>query len=154
MQNTGQIRNIGNGQIIQIKEKKRLFLKKIFYQLRNKTNYFFLNEGNFSKEIKIKFFHGHTKAQIIPFINFKNKTIVFCADLLPSTGHIPLPYVMSYDVQPLITLKEKRFLEEASKKNYILFLEHDYYNECCTIEKKNNKFIVNKKGEIKDFVDL
>ena len=133
---------------------KASFLKENFLPIKKQNKLFFLNEGNFSKEIKIKFFHGHTKAQIIPFINFKNKTIVFCADLLPSTGHIPLPYVMSYDIQPLITLKEKEnFLEEASKKKYILFLEHDYYNECCTVEKQNNKFIVNKKGELKIFFD-
>ena len=62
---------------------------------------------------------------------------------------------MSYDVQPLITLKEKEnFLNEAAEKNYILFLEHDYYSECCTVKKHNNKFIVDKKGEIKDFIDL
>ena len=64
-------------------------------------------KGTLARKSKLNFFTVIQKAQIIPFINFKNKTIVFCADLLPSTGHIPLPYVMSYDVQPLITLKEK-----------------------------------------------
>ena len=90
----------------------------------------------FCSDIDIKFFHGHTQSQIIPFIKKNNKTIVFCADLLPSTGHIPLPYVMSYDINPLVTLREKeKFLTEAVEKRYILFLEHDYYNECCSVIK-------------------
>ena len=90
---------------------------------------------------------------MIPFIKYKNKTIVFCADLLPSTGHIPLPYVMGYDVNPLITLKEKElFLEDSINYNYILFLEHDYYNECCTIKKEAGKFKLNKAGRLADFI--
>ena len=57
------------------------------------------------------------------------------ADLLPSTGHIPLPYVMGYDTKPLVTLDEKeKFLQEAATNNYILFLQHDYYNECCNVQ--------------------
>jgi hypothetical protein len=72
---------------------------------------------------------------MIPHIHYQNETIVFMADLLPSTGHIPLPYVMGYDTRPLLTLSEKeRFLNDAAAKNYILFLEHDYYNECCTLQ--------------------
>ena len=71
---------------------------------------------------------------MIPHITYQDKTIVFMADLLPSTGHIPLPYVMGYDTKPLVTLNEKKhFLQEAADKEYILFLEHDNYNECCTV---------------------
>ncbi|WP_200978826.1 MBL fold metallo-hydrolase [Echinicola sp. 20G] len=78
---------------------------------------------------------GHTDKQMIPKIQYKGKTIIFAADLLPSVGHIPLPYVMGYDTRPLLTLKEKQaFLEEAAEKEYILFLEHDAVNECCTVK--------------------
>ena len=72
---------------------------------------------------------------MIPHIKYKNKTIVFVADLLPSIGHIPLPYIMGYDTRPLITLTEKeKFLNEAANQEYILFLQHDHYNECCTVK--------------------
>lgn len=78
---------------------------------------------------------GHTDKQMIPKISYKGRTIVFAADLLPSVGHIPLPYVMGYDTRPLLTLQEKqRFLEEAAEKEYVLFLEHDPVNECCTVK--------------------
>lgn len=85
--------------------------------------------------IDVLFVDGHTESMMIPHIHHKGKTIVFMADLLPSTGHIPLPYVMGYDTRPLITLTEKeRFLNEACEKEYILFLEHDSKNECCTLQ--------------------
>lgn len=78
---------------------------------------------------------GHTDKQMLPKIRYKEHTIVFMADLLPSTGHIPLPYVMGYDTRPLITLEEKAdFLKEAADNDYILFLEHDAVNECCTVK--------------------
>jgi len=79
--------------------------------------------------------NGHTEAQMIPHISYKGKTVVFAADLLPSTGHIPLPYVMGYDTRPLLTMDEKKlFLDNAANKDYILFLQHDAYNECCTVQ--------------------
>lgn len=78
---------------------------------------------------------GHTDAQMIPHIKYQGKTVVFMADLLPSVGHIPLPYVMGYDTRPLLTLDEKaKFLNEAADKEYVLFLEHDSVNECCTVQ--------------------
>ncbi|MEM7109256.1 MAG: MBL fold metallo-hydrolase [Bacteroidota bacterium] len=78
---------------------------------------------------------GHTDKQMLPKIKYKDHTIVFMADLLPSVGHIPLPYVMGYDTRPLLTLSEKRnFLNEAADNNYILFLEHDPTHECCTVK--------------------
>jgi glyoxylase-like metal-dependent hydrolase (beta-lactamase superfamily II) len=78
---------------------------------------------------------GHTDKQMLPKMQYKGHTLVFMADLLPSVGHIPLPYVMGYDTRPLLTLKEKQlFLEEAAQNNYVLFLEHDSVNECCTVK--------------------
>jgi glyoxylase-like metal-dependent hydrolase (beta-lactamase superfamily II) len=78
---------------------------------------------------------GHTEKQMLPKIEYQDKTIVFMADLLPTVGHIPLPYVMGYDTRPLLTIKEKAaFLNEAANNNYYLFLEHDAGNELCTVQ--------------------
>jgi glyoxylase-like metal-dependent hydrolase (beta-lactamase superfamily II) len=78
---------------------------------------------------------GHTDKQMLPKMQYKGHTVVFMADLLPSVGHIPLPYVMGYDTRPLLTLQEKQlFLEEAAQNQYVLFLEHDSVNECCTVK--------------------
>jgi hypothetical protein len=72
---------------------------------------------------------------MIPHINYKGKKLVFMADLLPSVGHIPLPFVMGYDTRPLLTLDEKdKFLKKAADENYVLFLEHDSQNELCTVK--------------------
>ncbi|WP_298364662.1 MBL fold metallo-hydrolase [uncultured Lutibacter sp.] len=83
----------------------------------------------------ILFANGHTEKQMIPHIQYKGKTIVFMADLLPTIGHIPLPYVMGYDTRPLLTMDEKaKFLNKAVEKEYLLFLEHDASNELCTLK--------------------
>ena len=83
----------------------------------------------------ILFVDGHTEKQMLPHVSYKGKTLVFMADLIPTTGHIPLPYVMGYDTRPLLTLKEKAaFLAEAADKDYILFLEHDAHHELCTLQ--------------------
>jgi len=89
----------------------------------------------FTDEISIRFVHGHTESMMLPLIDYKGKQILYMADLLPSVGHLPLPYVMAYDMFPLQTLTEKKvYLTEALDKNYILFLEHDPVNECCTLQ--------------------
>jgi glyoxylase-like metal-dependent hydrolase (beta-lactamase superfamily II) len=95
--------------------------------------------GNFTENvfdnINVFFADGHTESQMIPHIQYKGRTIVFMADLLPSVGHIPLPYVMGYDTRPLITLDEKgKFLKRAADENFVLFLEHDGVNQCCTLQ--------------------
>lgn len=90
---------------------------------------------SFSEKISIRFVSGHTEAMMLPQIKYKDKTIVFMADLLPSAGHIPIPYVMAYDMFPLTTLQEKKsFLKEAVDNDYILFFEHDPRNECCNLQ--------------------
>lgn len=100
---------------------------------------FIKREGTFTNNIfnnvDAFFADGHTESQIIPMINYKGKKIVFMADLLPSTGHIPLPYVMGYDTRPLLTMDEKElFLNKAADEGYFLFLEHDSVNEVCTVK--------------------
>ena len=90
---------------------------------------------HFSKSISCIVVNGHTEGMLLPKIQYKDKSIVFMPDLLPSTAHIPLPYVMGYDMQPLLTLKEKElFLQEALNNNYYLFFEHDPVNEICQLE--------------------
>ncbi len=100
---------------------------------------FFTRAGDITKNafpnIDLLYMDGHTESQMLPLINYKGKKVVFAADLLPSVGHIPLPYVMGYDTRPLLTLNEKeKFLTKAVKEDYVLFLEHDYHNECCTLK--------------------
>lgn len=83
----------------------------------------------------VRFVYGHTDAQMLPLINYKGKKLLYMADLLPTVGHLPMPYVMAYDMFPLTTLNEKKtFLTEALENDYILFLEHDAQNECCTLQ--------------------
>jgi len=83
----------------------------------------------------ILFADGHTEKQMIPHIQYQGKTLVFMADLLPTVGHIPLPYVMGYDTRPLLTMDEKaKFLNKAADGNYFLFLEHDATNQLCTVK--------------------
>jgi glyoxylase-like metal-dependent hydrolase (beta-lactamase superfamily II) len=94
-----------------------------------------LPEQEFSANISLRFVEGHTSAMMLPQIKYDDKIIVFMADLLPSAGHIPIPYVMAYDMFPLTTLNEKKsFLSEAAEKNYILFFEHDAKIECCDLQ--------------------
>ena len=79
---------------------------------------------------------GHTEKQMLPKIEYKGKTIVFAADLIPTAGHLPVPYVMGYDTRPLLSLKEKEsFLAEAVEKDYFLFLEHDAHNEVISLKR-------------------
>jgi len=83
----------------------------------------------------IFFADGHTEKQMIPLIKYQDKTIAFAADLLPTAGHLPLPYVMGYDTRPLLTLGEKqKFLNRAADKNFYLFLEHDAHNQIITVQ--------------------
>lgn len=85
--------------------------------------------------LEILFVNGHTEKQMIPKIHYKNKAIVFAADLIPTSGHLPVPYVMGYDVRPLVSMSEKElFLKEAVENNYYLFLEHDAHNEIITLK--------------------
>jgi len=95
----------------------------------------FTTKDNIFNNIDVIFVDGHTESMMLPIISINGKKIVFMADLIPSIGHIPLPYIMGYDTRPLLTLNEKeKFLIEAFENEYILFFEHDYMNECCTLK--------------------
>lgn len=94
-----------------------------------------LPEISFAENFSIRFVNGHTQAMMLPQLKYKDRTIVYMADLLPSQGHIPVPYVMAYDMFPLTTLNEKKsFLKEAMENDYILFFEHDPLYECCNLQ--------------------
>jgi glyoxylase-like metal-dependent hydrolase (beta-lactamase superfamily II) len=119
---------------------KASFLKENILPIQESGQLNFVNrEGDFAKNVfqnfDTLFVDGHTESMMIPHIQYQDKTLVFMADLLPSVGHIPLPYVMGYDTRPLLTLTEKeKFLNHAAEKEFILFLEHDNVNECCTLQ--------------------
>lgn len=90
--------------------------------------------------INIRAVYGHTEAMMLPEISYKGKTVAFCADLIPSLAHLPVNYVMSYDIKPLESMRDRKvFLEDAVGGDYILFFEHDPINECCSVS-------VNEKG--------
>ena len=91
----------------------------------------------FSSELGFDIFYadGHTEKQMLPHINYNGKTIVFCADMLPTAGHIPIPYVTGYDTRPLLSMDEKqKFLNNAANNNYYLWLEHDAHNQIITVQ--------------------
>lgn len=115
---------------------KASFLKENILPIEESGQLKFLKEGEaYDQNIDVRYAFGHTEAMMLPQINYKGKTILYMADLLPSVGHIPLPYVMSYDVRPLTTMEERQsYWQEIVDKEYILFFEHDATNECCTLQ--------------------
>jgi len=133
---------------------KASFLKENILPLQESGQLKFIEnkEGvNFTKDIKVRFANGHTDAMMLLQINYEGKTLVYMADLLPSVGHIPLPYVMAYDMFPIKTLNEKAaFLKEAVENNYILILEHDAVNECCTLQKTEKGIKFDKTFRLED----
>ncbi len=122
------------------KREKASFLKENILPIQESGQLKFIERtGDFTQNafenIDVFFADGHTDSMMIPQIKYQGKTIVFMADLLPSVGHIPLPYVMGYDTRPLITLAEKeKFLMGAVSGEFVLFMEHDSVNECCSLE--------------------
>lgn len=117
---------------------KASFLKENILPIQESGQLKFIDPADavFTDHISVRFVSGHTEAMMLPQISYKNRTLIYVADLLPTIGHIPLPYIPAYDMFPLQTLQEKKaFLEEAADQNYILFLEHDPENECCTVKR-------------------
>lgn len=119
---------------------KASFLSENILPIQESGQLKFVNRvGDYTENVfpgfDVLFVDGHTESMMVPHIQYEDKTLVFMADLLPSTGHIPLPYVMGYDTRPLLTLSEKeKFLNIAATKEFVLFLEHDSVNECCTLQ--------------------
>ena len=108
---------------------------------------------NVFQNIDVFFADGHTESQMIPIINYNGQKIAFMADLLPSIGHIPLPYVMGYDTRPLKTLEEKSiFLELALKNDYLLYLQHDSINESCKLQSTEKGIRLKSTHPLTDFL--
>jgi glyoxylase-like metal-dependent hydrolase (beta-lactamase superfamily II) len=109
-------------------------------------------EGEHIPGIEFRIFDGHTVGQVIPLIHYNSKVLAYGGDLFPSTAHIPMPYIMSYDTQPLLTLKDKkRFFEEALKRNITIYFEHDLYNECCSLTETEKGVKVDKTFTLEEF---
>lgn len=116
---------------------KASFLKENILPIKESGQLRFIEEAGqeFPASLTVRQAFGHTDAMMLPQFTYKGKTILYMADLLPSAAHIPLPYVMAYDMFPLTTLQEKKsFLSEAQENNYILFFEHDPGIECCSLK--------------------
>ena len=116
---------------------KASFLKENILPIQESGQLKFIetSPADFPNQFSIRQAFGHTDAMMLPQINYKGRTIIYMADLLPSAAHLPLPYVMAYDMFPLTTLNEKRsFLTEAQQNDYVLFFEHDPVMECCTLQ--------------------
>jgi glyoxylase-like metal-dependent hydrolase (beta-lactamase superfamily II) len=115
---------------------KASFLKENILPIQESGRLKFINEGvQFSEGFEIKFVSGHTESMMLPLVSYKGRKILYTADLVPSVGHLPIPYVMAYDMFPVTTLNEKKiFLKEAFENDYILYFEHDPVNECCTLQ--------------------
>ena len=133
---------------------KASFLKDNIIPIQESGHLNFINrEDKFLDLFSVLFVDGHTESQMIPKIKYKDKNIFFAADLLPSTGHIPLAYVMGYDTQPLKTLDEKgRFLKEVADNKDVIFLQHDNYNECCTVKHSDKGIILDETFNLLDIL--
>lgn len=135
---------------------KASFLKENILPIQESGQLKFVDrQGDFTKNvfpnIDVLFVDGHTESQMIPHIQYQGKTLVFMADLLPSTGHIPLPYVMGYDTRPLLTMDEKgKFLNNAASNDFVLFFEHDSVNELCTLQQTDRGIRLNETFQFYD----
>jgi glyoxylase-like metal-dependent hydrolase (beta-lactamase superfamily II) len=116
---------------------KPSFLKENILPMQDAGVLRFYDEGQtgFSGDISVRYSNGHTKSMMLPQVRYRGRTVVFMADLLPSAGHLPVPYLTSYDMFPLVAMEEKKaFLDEALENNYILFMQHDPVNECIDLQ--------------------
>lgn len=124
---------------------KASFLKENIMPIEESGQLKYVEDETILPGINYQLAYGHTEAQIIPHIQYKDKTIIYCADLIPSSGHIAIPYVMGYDVRPLMTMNEKKdLLGSAVQNNTFLFFEHDRSVECCTLAETERGI---RKGE-------
>ena len=131
---------------------KASFLEENILPIQESGQLNFISENSFQQVgFDVLKMDGHTEKQMLPKIFYQGKTIIFMADLLPTIGHIPVPYVMGYDTRPLVTIKEKEaFLSEAADNEYLLFLEHDAYSEICTVQHTNKGVRLKETHKFKD----
>jgi glyoxylase-like metal-dependent hydrolase (beta-lactamase superfamily II) len=132
---------------------KPSFLSENILPIQQSGQLKFLSEGEgITENISVIFANGHTDGMMVPHIKYKGKTLVYMADMMPSVGHIPVNYVMGYDTRPLITMQEREpFMKRAADEEYILFLEHDPVNECCTVQHTDKGVRLKEKFSLKEF---
>lgn len=133
---------------------KASFLKENFIPLYEAGKVKFIEDNiRLYDDIEIRVYNGHTQGQIIPFFNCSGKTLVYTADVIPTSTHIPVAWIMSYDINPLVSLEDKeKLLNEAADNNYTLFFEHDFYTECCSLEKTEKGIRALEKFSLKDWL--
>ncbi len=132
---------------------KASFLKENILPIQESGQLKFIetHQNDFPEDIVIRQVFGHTEAMMLPQVQYKGKDILYMADLLPSAAHLPLPYVMAYDMFPLTTLNEKRsFITEAQQNDYVLFFEHDKQNECCNLQMTEKGIRMKDSFSLKD----
>ena len=138
---------------------KASFLHENLFPMQESGQLHFINRPDsdfgFSNELGFDIFYadGHTEKQMLPHINYNGKTIVFCADMLPTAGHIPIPYVTGYDTRPLMSMDEKQiFLKNAADNNYYLWLEHDAHNQIITVQHTEKGIRLKEVFKCEDFL--
>jgi glyoxylase-like metal-dependent hydrolase (beta-lactamase superfamily II) len=135
------------------REKVSYFLEN-FEPLEKIGKIHFVNyEQPFNSDITLRFYNGHTEGLMVPFIRYNNQTLVYVADLIPTTAHISLSWICSFDIRPLISMEEhKSFLSEALSKNYTLFFEHDIFHECCNLTDTEKGIRMKASFTLNDFI--
>ena len=128
------------------------FFKDNFLPLQDSGRVNLLDEGSQPfKQITLKIYNGHTRGQIIPYIQTENRKVVYMGDFIPTQTNIPIPFVPSVDIEPLISLTEKEeFLNEAVVNKYILFFEHDAANECCTVKHSEKGVVADRSFKLNE----
>ncbi|MCC7430439.1 MBL fold metallo-hydrolase [bacterium] len=125
---------------------KASYLKENFVPLYGQGKLELLETTDFAENIELLESNGHTIGMHCVKISDKKNTVVYCADLIPTSSHVPVPFTMGYDIQPLVIIEEKKkILAQAVKENWILFFEHDPYGEACKVASENGKFKANEK---------
>jgi glyoxylase-like metal-dependent hydrolase (beta-lactamase superfamily II) len=133
---------------------KSTFFKDNILPIQEANQLFFLDKAteNSFQNIEFLLADGHTEKMLMPKITYQNKQVLFIADTMPSHAHIPVPYVMGYDINPLITMKEKEnLLSQASENEWIIFFDHDPIYDCATIQKTEKGYILKEKGKLGEF---
>ncbi|MCU0355382.1 MAG: MBL fold metallo-hydrolase [Cytophagales bacterium] len=134
---------------------KASFLKENILPLQESGQLHWIEENQPSPfpGVELLFVNGHTEAMMLPKIAYNGRTLVYMADLVPSAGHVPIPYVMGYDVRPLLTMDEKtRLLNQAVQENWLLMFEHDPATECATVQSTEKGVRIAEKGDLTAFV--
>ena len=133
---------------------KATFFKDNILPIQEASQLFFVDKVIEKPFQNIEFLiaNGHTEKMLMPKISYQNKEILFIADTIPSHAHIAVPYVMGYDINPLITMKEKeKLLSQASENEWIIFFDHDPIYDCATIQQTEKGFVLKDKGNLGAF---